>query len=323
MRASAWCCGLLLAGLAATATAQSPDNYPTKPIRIVLPFGAPGGASDIVARFISTRLSETFGQQVLFDPRNGAGGIMGTEIAARSAPDGYTFLITGPSHAINLALYSKLPYDTLNDFTPVSLVYEVANILVVHPSVPARNVKELIAHARANPGKLTYGSAGNGSMSHLGGEMFTALTGTDIAHIPYKGTGPAITDLLGGQVQMLFAGGISITPQVKSGRVRILAQTTATRSRLLPNVPTLAEAGIPGFELNGWYAWLAPAGTPPAIVQALNREAAHILQAPDMLDKFANDGSEPAPGSSEDLRALYNREIEKWARLFARMKVKL
>ena len=184
-------------------------------------------------------------------------------------------------------------------------------------------MKELIALARSKPGTLNYGSAGNGSMSHLGGEMVTLLTGTDIAHIPYKGTGPAITDLLGGQVHLLFAGGISITPQVKSGRVKLIAQTTATRSRLLPNLPTLAEAGIPGFELNGWYAWLAPAGTPNAIVQALNRDITRILQAPDMGEKLAGDGSEPTPGSSEELRALYVREIEKWGKLFARMKVKL
>ena len=300
-----------------------PNNYPSKPIRVIVP-ASPGGGTDIVSRIIGQRLGERWGIAVVIENRGSAvGGVLGMDVAAKATPDGYTLLAVSASAVLNAAMVNKTAYDQRKAFAPIIQLTSQPYLLAINAQIAAQSVKELIALAKGKPGALNYGSAGNGSMSHLGGEMFTALTGTDIAHIPYKGTGPAITDLLGGQVQMLFAGGISITPQVKSGRVRILAQTTATRSRLLPNVPTLAEAGIPGFELNGWYAWLAPAGTPQSILQALNREAAQILQAPDMLDKFANDGSEPAPGSSEDLRALYNREIEKWARLFARMKVKL
>ena len=325
------CAATLLTVAAVSYAQQKPagwpgnyaGNYPNKPIRVIVP-ASPGGGTDIVSRIIGQRLGERWGTPIVIENRGSAvGGVVGMDVAAKATPDGYTLLAVSASAVLNAALVNKTAVDQRKAFAPIIQLTSQPYLLAINAQVPAQSVKELIALARSKPGTLNYGSAGNGSMSHLGGEMVTLLTGTDIAHIPYKGTGPAITDLLGGQVHLLFAGGISITPQVKSGRVKLIAQTTATRSRLLPNLPTLAEAGIPGFELNGWYAWLAPAGTPNAIVQALNRDITRILQAPDMGEKLAGDGSEPTPGSSEELRALYVREIEKWGKLFARMKVKL
>jgi tripartite-type tricarboxylate transporter receptor subunit TctC len=300
-----------------------PGNYPNKPIRVIVP-ASPGGGTDIVSRIVGQRLGERWGTAVVIENRGSAvGGVVGMDIAAKATPDGYTLLAVSASAVLNAALVNKTAIDQRVAFTPISQLTSQPYLLVVHAQVPAQSVKEFIALAKSRPGALNYASAGNGSMSHLGAEMFNALAGLEITHIPYKGTGPAITDLLGGQVQMLFAGGISTAPHLKSGRLRTLGQTSLTRSRLMPNQPTLAESGVPGFELNGWYAWLAPTGTPPAIVRALNREANLILQAPDMLEKFAGDGSEPSPGTPEQLRDLYNRDIDKWTRLFARMKVKL
>jgi tripartite-type tricarboxylate transporter receptor subunit TctC len=319
---------VVLTSVAAVAYAQQnpaglPNHYPNKPIRVIVP-ASPGGGTDIVSRIIGQRLGERWGVAVVIENRGSAvGGVLGMDIAAKATPDGYTLLAVSASAVLNAALVNKTAYDQRRAFSPIIQLTSQPYLLAINAQIAAQNIKELIALAKAKPGALNYGSAGNGTMSHLGGEMFTSLTGTDIAHIPYKGTGPAITDLLGGQVHMLFAGGISVVPQAKTGRLRLIAQTTVRRSRLLPQLPTLAEAGIAGFELNGWYVWLAPAGTPNAIVQALNREVARVLQAPDMADKLAGDGSEPAPGSSDEVRALYNREIEKWSQLFTRMKVKL
>ncbi len=300
-----------------------PGGYPNKPIRVIVP-ASPGGGTDIVSRIVGQRLAERWLTPVVIENRGSAvGGIIGMDIAAKATPDGYTLLAVSASAVLNAALVNKTAYDQRVAFVPIVQLTSQPYLLAINAQVQAQSVKELVALAKAKPGALNFGSAGNGSMSHLGGEMFNALAGVDIAHIPYKGTGPAITDLLGAQVQMLFAGGISITPQVKSGRLRVLGQTSTARSRLLPHLPTIAESGLPGFELNGWYGWLAPAGTPPAIVQALNRELVQILQAPEMLEKFAGDGSEPAPGTPEQLRALFTRDIDKWTQLFARMKVKL
>ena len=300
-----------------------PGSYPHKPIRVIVP-ASPGGGTDIVSRIVAQRLGERWGTPVIIENRGSAvGGVVGMDVAAKATPDGYTLLAVSASAVLNAALVNKTALDQRKAFTPIIQLTSQPYLLAINTQVPAQSVKELIALAKARPGALNFGSAGNGSMSHLGGEMFNMLANADIAHIPYKGTGPAITDLLGGQVQMLFAGGISITPQVKNGRLRVLGVTSAARSKLMPAMPTLAESGLPGFELNGWYAWIAPTGTPAAIVQAINRDVAQILSAPDMLEKFAGDGSEPAPGTAEQLRALYDREIEKWTKLFARMKVKL
>lgn len=300
-----------------------PGGYPSKPIRVIVP-ASPGGGTDIISRIVALRLAERWGTAVIIENRGSAvGGIIGMDIASKATPDGYTLLAVSASAVLNAALVNKTAYDQRVAFVPIVQLTSQPYLLAVTASLPAQSVGELVALAKAKPGVLNYGSAGNGTMSHLGGELFNSLAGVDIAHIPYKGTGPAITDLLGGQVQMLFGGGISITPQARSGRLRVLGHSALTRSRLLPNVPAIAESGLPGFELNGWYGWLAPAGTPPAIVHALNREVVQILRAPEMVEKFANDGSEPAPGTPEQLRDLFNRDIDKWTKLFARMKVKL
>ncbi len=300
-----------------------PGNYPNKPIRVIVP-ASPGGGTDIVSRIVGQRLGERWGTAVVIENRGSAvGGVVGMDIAAKATPDGYTLLAVSASAVLNAALVNKTAVDQRVAFVPIVQLTTQPYLLAIPSSVPSQSVAEFVALAKAKPGALNYASAGNGSMSHLGGELFNSLAGVNLAHIPYKGTGPALTDLLGGQVQMLFAGGISVTPQIKSGRLRVLGQSALTRTRLLPNIPTIAESGLPGFELNGWYGWLAPTGTPPAIVQALNREIVQILNAPEMLEKFAGDGSEPAPGTPEQLRALFNRDIEKWTTLFARMKVKL
>lgn len=300
-----------------------PGNYPNKPIRVIVP-ASPGGGTDIVSRIVAQRLGERWGTAVIIENRGSAvGGVVGMDIAAKATPDGYTLLAVSASAVLNAALVNKTAVDQRVAFVPIVQLTTQPYLLAIPSSVPAQSVAEFIALAKAKPGALNYASAGNGSMSHLGGELFNALANVSIAHIPYKGTGPALTDLLGGQVQMLFAGGISVTPQVKTGRLRVLGQSALTRTRLLPNIPTIAESGLPGFELNGWYGWLAPTGTPATIVQALNREIVQILSAPEMLEKFAGDGSEPAPGTPEQLRALFNRDIDKWTQLFTRMKVKL
>jgi len=321
-------CGAALLWVASPVLAQQkpaglPGNYPNKPIRVIVP-ASPGGGTDIVSRIVGQRLAERWATPVVIENRGSAvGGIIGMDIAAKATPDGYTLLAVSASAVLNAALVNKTAYDQRVAFVPIVQLTSQPYLLSVTANVPAQSVGEFIALAKAKSGALNYGSAGNGSMSHLGGELFTSMAGVEMAHIPYKGTGPAITDLLGGQVQMVFSGGIAITPHVKSGRARVLGQSGLSRSRLLPNLPTIAESGLPGFELNGWYGWLAPAGTPPAIVQALNREIVQILRGSDMLEKFAGDGSEPAPGTPEQLRELFNRDIDKWTRLFARMKVRL
>jgi len=308
---------------AQTRPSGLPGGYPNKPVRVIVP-ASPGGGTDIVSRIVAQRLAERWGTAVIIENRGSAvGGVVGMDIAAKATPDGYTLLAVSASAVLNAALVNKTAVDQRVAFAPIVQLTTQPYLLAIPSSVPSQSVAELVSLAKAKPGALNYGSAGNGSMSHLGGELFNSLAGVNLTHIPYKGTGPALTDLIGGQVQMLFAGGISVTPQTKSGRLRVLGQSALARTRLLPNIPTIAESGLPGFELNGWYAWLAPTGTPPAIVQALNREVQQILRAPEMLEKFAGDGSEPAPGTSEQLRELFNRDIEKWTRLFARMKVKL
>jgi tripartite-type tricarboxylate transporter receptor subunit TctC len=240
-----------------------PGNYPNKPIRVIVP-ASPGGGTDIVSRIVGQRLGERWGTAVVIENRGSAvGGVVGMDIAAKATPDGYTLLAVSASAVLNAALVNKTAVDQRVAFVPIVQLTTQPYLLAIPSSVPSQSVAEFVALAKAKPGALNYASAGNGSMSHLGGELFNSLAGVNLAHIPYKGTGPALTDLLGGQVQMLFAGGISVTPQIKSGRLRVLGQSALTRTRLLPNIPTIAESGLPGFELNGWYGWLAPTGTPP------------------------------------------------------------
>jgi tripartite-type tricarboxylate transporter receptor subunit TctC len=307
-----WALGMLLALTAALASAQS---YPTKPIRIVVPF-PPGGATDILARDVAQKLTEAWGQQVIVDNRPGAGGNIGSELVARSAPDGYTLEMgTVGTHAINASLYAKMPYDHLKDFVPVILVAGVPNVLVVNSALPVNSVAELIAYAKANPGKLNFASSGSGTSIHLSAELFKVMAGVQMTHIPYKGSAPALQDLLGGQVQLMFDNLPPSLPQIKAGKLRALAVTTATRAPALPDVPTVAEAGLPGFESSSWFGLLAPAGTPPAIVVKLNAEVAKWLATPDAKERLAKQGANAVGGSPEDFEKHIAAETVKWAKV--------
>ena len=308
---------LLLHALLAVAVAPAwaQGTYPTKPVRVVVPFPA-AGTTDILARAAAQKLSETWGQQVIVDNRPGAGGNIGSELVAKSAPDGYTLLMgTVGTHAINPSLYPKMPYDHVKDFVPVILVAGVPNVLVVHPSLPVNSVQELIAYAKANPGKLNFASSGSGTSIHLSGELFKVMTGVQMTHIPYKGSAPALTDLMGGQVQMMFDNLPSSLAFIKAGKLRALAVTSAQRSPALPDVPTVAESGVPGFEASSWFGLLAPAGTPRDIVAKINADTAKWLSSPDAKEKLAAQGAAAAGGSPEDFAKHIQAETAKWARV--------
>ena len=307
-----WFLGVLLALVAALACAQT---YPTKPIRLVVPF-PPGGATDILARDVAQKLTEAWGQSVIVDNRPGAGGNIGSELVAKSSPDGYTLEMgTVGTHAINASLYAKMPYDHVRDFTPVILVAGVPNVLVVNPALPANSVAELIAYAKANPGKLNFASSGNGTSIHLSGELFKVMAGVQITHIPYKGSTPALQDLLGGQVQMMFDNLPPSLPQIKAGKLRALGVTTLTRAPALPDVPTLSESGLPGFEASSWFGILAPAGTPAPIVAKLNAEIAKWLATPEAKEKLAKQGANAAGGTPDDFAKHIAAETAKWAKV--------
>jgi tripartite-type tricarboxylate transporter receptor subunit TctC len=290
------------------------DAFPAKPIRIVVPF-PPGGATDVAARLIATRMSEKWGQAVVIDNRAGAGGNVGSDIVAKSAPDGYTLVmgVTG-SHAINTSLYSKMPYDPVADFIAISQVAVVPNVIVVHPSVPASTLAELVALARREPGKLNYASLGNGTAAHLGMEMLKSAAGIDITHVPYKGSAPAVSDLLAGQVQMMVDGLPSALPHIKAGKLRAIAITSLRRSPALPDLPTVAE-NYPGFYADAWSGLFAPKGTPPAVVDKLSVEVQRILRLPDVREKLAGLGAEPVGSTPAEFSAHVKREIDKWARV--------
>lgn len=307
-----WALGVLLATLASAASAQT---YPTKPIRMVVPFPA-GGTTDILARAVAPKLNEAWGQQVVVDNRPGAGGNIGSELVAKSAPDGYTLEMgTVGTHAINASLYAKMPYDHVRDFVPVILVAGVPNVLVVHPSVPVNSVAELIAYAKANPGKLNFASSGSGTSIHLAGELFKVMAGVQMTHVPYKGSAPAVQDLLGGQVQLMFDNLPSSLPHIKAGKLRALAVTSAQRAPALPDVPTVAEAVLPGFEASSWFGVLAPAGTPAAIVAKLNAEIAKWLASPEAKEKLLSQGANAAGGPPEDFAKHIASETAKWAKV--------
>ncbi len=300
--------------VAASALAQAPA-YPSKPIRLVVPF-PPGGATDILARDVAQRLTEAWGQSVVVDNRPGAGGNIGTELVAKAAPDGYTLEMgTVGTHAINASLYAKMPYDPVKDFAPVILVAGVPNVLVVNPSLPVNSVAELIAYAKANPGKLNFASSGNGTSIHLSGELFKVMAGVQMVHVPYKGSAPAVQDLIAGQVQLMFDNLPPSLPQIRAGKLRALAVTSATRAPALPDVPTIAEAGLPGFEASSWFGILAPAGTPPAIVAKLNTEIGKWLATPEAQEKLRSQGASPAGGSPEDFAKHIAAETTKWAKV--------
>jgi tripartite-type tricarboxylate transporter receptor subunit TctC len=296
---------------AATATAQS---YPTKPVRIIVPYAA-GGNTDFTARSIADKLTPVFKQQVIVDNRPGGATNIGTEAVAKAAPDGYTLLMGGASNAINMSLFAKLPYDTLRDFEPITLCVQGANVLALHPSVPAKNVKELIAFAKTRPGKLNYGSSGLGSSNQMAGELFKLMANVNIVHVPYKGNAPALTDLLGGHVEMIFSGVPALVPHIESGRIRAIAIGSLKRFPALPKVPTFDESGLKGYEATTWFGLLAPAKTPREIITRLNAEVGKAIQSPDIQQRFTNEGLEPMGGSAESFAKFIRAEIDKYAKV--------
>lgn len=318
---------LTLAAFAAVAlplkAAQSPAmaDYPTKPIRFVVPF-PPGGGTDITARTIAQKLTGRWSQQVVVDNRPGANGTIGVDITAKSAPDGYTVTMISSSHAVNVSLYAKLPYDLIRDLAPVTQATAQPYALVINPSVPARSVKELVSLARAKPGTLNYGSSGAGGLSHLSGALLASLAGVNLTHIPYKGGALAVNDLIAGQIQMQFGTLLLTNAHVKSGRLRSLAVTTAKRAPAAPELPTMVEAGVPGYEVAQWYGILAPAKVPPAIIVKLSKEIARSLHEPDVKPRLAADGSDAVGNTPEEFGTHVRSEVAKWAKLTKQLGLK-
>lgn len=311
-RAAALAAAFAIAAFTAP-TLHAQAAWPTgKPIRIVVPF-APGGTTDIVARLIGQHLGPALNTTIVPDNRAGANGITGSDIVAKSAPDGYTLVIVAPGHASNVTLHKKLPYDTLNDFEPIMLLLQQPSLLVVHPSVPANTTGELLALARAKPGTLNYASGGNGSSQHLAAAMFADMAKLEMTHIPYKGSAPAEADLLGGQVSLMFASMVSVLPQVKQGRLRALAVSSDKRSAAVPDLPTVAESGVPGYAAVAWAGLLAPKGTPKAIVDRLNAEVTRVLTLPEVKERLNGLGAEFAPNTPSQFDAFIRSEITRWA----------
>lgn len=321
IKADLRCVGLACA-LLPVWSASAAGAYPDKPIRLIVP-QPPGGTSDILARVLALKLAENLRQQIIIDNRAGASGTIGTDLAAKSPPDGYTLVLVYTTHATTPGIYGKLPYDPVADFAPVTLAAAAPLLLVVHPKIPVNSVKELIAYAKTRPGELNFCSAGNGSGSHLAGELFNTMTGVKLTHIPYKGSGLAITELIGGQVQLMFAGIVPIDPHVKSGRVRSIAVTSAKRSVAIPQVPTIAESGLPGFEVVGWYGVLAPARTPHPIVARLHNEFVKILQTQDIRDRLLSEGAEPVGNTPAEFTAFIKTDIGRWAKVIKAAGAKL
>ena len=291
------------------------NTYPSRPVRLIAPFSA-GGGVDIVARLVAQRLSEKWGQQVVVDNRTGATGIIGTDLAAHATPDGYTLLMgNAATHAVNVSLFKKLPYDAIRDFVPITLVGRVPEMLVVHPALPASSVQELIALAKSKPGELTFGSAGSGSPPHLAGELFQSLAKIRLVHIPYKGSAPALTDLIAGQINMYFSNILSAVPYVKGGRLRGLGVTSAKRSIVAPDIPAIAEAGLPGYEDYNWYGVLAPKGTPKAIVDKLHTDIVHVVKSTDVEDRLTKDGAEVIANTPAEFAKFIREEIQKYAQI--------
>jgi tripartite-type tricarboxylate transporter receptor subunit TctC len=301
---------LALAGGAALAA----DAYPSRPLRMVVPF-APGGGSDIVGRIVGIKLTEAWGQQVVVDNRPGGNANIGAMVVARAPADGYTLLLGNANFTINPALIKDMPFNPVKDFAPVTLLANVTNMLAVHSSLPVKSVKELIAYAKARPGQLNFASPGAGTSSHLGGELFRSMAGIDVVAIHYKGATPAMTDLIGGQVSFTITSMLSVMPHVKSGRLRALGVTTLKRSPAMPDLPTIAESGLPGFEATNWYGVLTTAGTPKPIVDKLNQELVRIVATPDVREKFSQQGAEPETDTPAEFERFIRAEITKWAKV--------
>jgi len=308
--------------MSGAAHGQPAAVSPSKPIRIVVPYLA-GGAADVVARLVGQKMSESFGQPVLVDNRAGGAANIGSEYVAKAAPDGYTLLMGSPANTVNASLYAKMPYDVTKDFAPVVLMGTSANILVVHPSLPVRSVKDLIAFAKSRPGQLTYASSGNASSNHLSGELFKLLAGVDIVHVPYKGGGPAITDTLGGQVPVLILTAAIVMTHVRAGRLTPLAVTTLKRSPGAPDIPTVAEAlGIPDYEVDSWIGMFAPARTPPSVIARMQREIARSVKLPEVRTKLIEQTGDPVASSPEELERVVRTELKKWAEVIRSAKIK-
>ena len=310
------CKHALLAGLGALSlSAAAFAQYPNKPIKIIVPFLA-GGTTDIMARAVAADLQKAFGQAVVVENRAGAGGNIGADAVAKSAPDGYTFLMgTVGTHAINMALYAKMPYDAVKDFAPVSLVAAVPNILVATPSFPVNSVKELIDLAKKEDGKLTFASSGSGTSIHLSGELFKQLAGVQMTHVPYKGSSAALPDVMSGQVNVMFDNAPSVMPHIKGGKLKAIAVTSSKRAPALPNVPTIAESGLPGFEASSWFGLLAPAGTPKDIVDKVSTQIQKMLQTPEMKERLSSQGADGVGNTPEQFAAHIKTEIDKWAKV--------
>jgi tripartite-type tricarboxylate transporter receptor subunit TctC len=310
---------VILAGASGPLAAQS---YPNRPIRIVVPY-PPGGGADILARAVGQKLTEAWGQQLVVDNRPGGGANIGAELAARATPDGYTLFQAALAHSVNVSLYSKLHYDVVRDFAPVIFVATVPGVLVVHPSVAAQTTREFIEYAKTRPGQLNYASTGSGGPQHLGMELFKVLSGVELTHIPYKGAAPALTDLVSGQAHSMLGNMISTLPHIRSGKLRALAVTSAKRSQAVPDLPTIAESGVPGFESGSWFGIMAPAGTPRAIIDKVNAEVNRILALPEMGKRLGASGAVLTGGSAETFAGFLRAEIDKWAKVvkFAKMRV--
>jgi tripartite-type tricarboxylate transporter receptor subunit TctC len=290
------------------------QNYPVKPVRVIVP-SSPGGGTDIVARSLAPELSKRLGQQFVIDNRAGAGTMIGIELAAKSPPDGYNLLMGLSTLAINSALYKKVPYDPVKDFAPITVAVSSGSIIVVHPSVPVKSIKELIAFSRTRPGQMNYASAGTGTYPHMTMELFLSMAKLKMVHIPYKGTGPAMVDMLAGHTAVMAGTMVTTVPQIKAGRLRGLGITTTERNNAAPDIPTVAEAGLPGFESTQWYALLAPAGTPRDIITRLHAEMVKILHLPEMKQRFAADGAEPVGNTPEQFAAYIKTELVKWEKV--------
>ena len=308
-----------VAGLSFSSLAQ---QYPAKPVRMVVPFPA-GGPTDIVGRTIGQKLNDTLGQPVIIDNRAGAGGVIGTEHVAKSPPDGYTLLLGSISGlAVAMSLYPNRGYDSLRDFAPVTQAVTVTNILVVHPSLPVKNVRDLLALARAKPGALNYASSGSGTVTHLAGELFKTLGRVNIVHVPFKGGAPALTALMSGEVQMSYENSLIVVPHIKAGKLHALAVTGVQRSKLMPELPTIAEGGLPGYAASGWYGFVVPAAVSKEIVGRLNADIARILRMPDVVERLSGQGAEPVGGTAEQFGAFIRSEIEKWTGLVKTVNMK-
>jgi tripartite-type tricarboxylate transporter receptor subunit TctC len=313
-------CTVITAALLAAAVTAQAQSYPTKPIRLIVPLAA-GGSMDIIARGIAQKLTDRIGQTVVVDNRPGAGGSIGAELTAHAVPDGYTLMMASASYVTHALMY-RAPYHPVRDFAPITQVSAQPYVLVVHPSVPAATAGEFITYARSNPGRLNYASSGNGGLIHLTGELFKSMTGVSLVHVPYKGMAAAYPDMLAGQVQLGFPSTVSALPHIKSGKLRGLAVTSRVRAKILPDMPPLNEAGVPGFDVTQWYGMLAPVGTPPTIIERLQREVAALLTQPDVIARMAADGSEPVSSTPSGFAAHIKNEFAKWDGVIRRANIR-